>query len=415
MSNRISNNKLNLFLAIVCIPYLLLIFYVGPWYSKKINFFTELSSLKGFIIGSITFLLYYLLKKENKSSDYSLLSRFFHRITLGSKMIRIISFDIEKTIFLKKSKKIEQTGEHIFISGLARSGTTALMNALHETKQFTSLTYSDLPLILAPNLSKRLLKTKKTSEPKERAHKDGILIDTTSPEALDEVFWKTVLNNNYIQKDCLKMHSIPTDVMDQFEEYIKLILNKNRISEAKRYLSKNNNTILRMEQLLEHFPHSKVIIPFRSPLDHALSLLNKHLHFSELQTYNRFSLNYMNWLGHNEFGLNQKPFFLENEQLFNRIHSYPKEDINYWLLSWLNYYSYILKHPHQRILLFSYDAFCKNPNKELDLLAQKIRLIDLKFELPKFKPQKRTTKGIDKSILEECKKIYEQLLYQLEN
>ena len=46
-----------------------------------------------------------------------------------------------------------------------------------------------MPFILSPNFSK-LLNSKNTSKI-ERLHGDGIIFDDNSPEALDEIFWKT--------------------------------------------------------------------------------------------------------------------------------------------------------------------------------------------------------------------------------
>lgn len=43
-----------------------------------------------------------------------------------------------------------------------------------------------------------------------------------------------------------------------------------------RYLSKNNNNILRLEALATSFPDALLIHPFRDPLQQALSLLSQH-------------------------------------------------------------------------------------------------------------------------------------------
>lgn len=405
----LSTVNLNIFLGIICLPYLLLIFYFGPWMSKKVDYFHAVSSFKGLVICVSTFIIYYLVKKENKTSDYTAFQRFFHRITLGFKPLMVISFDIEKKIFLKKWIPDYNTGQHVFVTGLARSGTTALMNTLHETKEFTSLTYSDMPLLLAPNLWNTLSLNKSASEPKERAHKDGIYIHKASPEALDEAFWKTHIGKKYIHKRSIVITEIPTEVLDDYENYINLILLKYKSENTGRYLSKNNNNVLRIPEILYKFPKSKIIITFRSPLDHALSLLNQHQHFKHIQKESSFSLSYMNWLGHHEFGLGQKPFHLEDDELFQQLDKYLKDDINYWLLIWLNYYQYVLKYFTYTCILVSYESFCKNPNKVMTQLGEKIALDHLRFDLKSFKPEKRTSKLADKTILASCKKVYEEL------
>ena len=82
------------------------------------------------------------------------------------------------------------------------------------------------------------------------------------------------------------------------------------------------------------FPNAKFIIPFRHPLQHSISLLNQQNNFTKLQNDEKFILNYMNFLGHNEFGLNHKPWF-KPEFYFN------ENDINYWLEQWTKFYDFI--------------------------------------------------------------------------
>src|ERR1039457_2965158 len=114
-------------------------------------------------------------------SDYNFFSRFIHRVALQSKAIAEISFDIENAIIKKKNRSF--TDNHVFISGLARSGTTILMRYLYETGHFKSLTYLDMPFVLMPTIWKRISYRKTSIEYKERAHQDGIMIGFDSPEA----------------------------------------------------------------------------------------------------------------------------------------------------------------------------------------------------------------------------------------
>ena len=155
---------------------------------------------------------------------------------------------------------------------------------------------------------------------------------------------------------------------------------------------------------------AKIIIPFRDPLQHAISLLNQHIHFSELQKKDPFSLKYMNWLGHHEFGLNQKPFYLCNDEIFERISNYSKVDINYWLLSWLNYYKYILENYSDSVILFSYERFCENPNEVMNILSKQINLNDVNFEFKPFKIKIRTHSDFNQDIYNNCLDIYSKLI-----
>src|SRR5690606_15026916 len=131
-------------------------------------------------------------------SEYSFSSRLLHRLALQSKMMAEISFDVDNSMASKKG--ITFSDEPVFISGLARSGTTMLMRYLHESGRFRSLTYMDMPFVLMPNLWKKLSSGRSSGSPKERAHQDGIMVSFDSPEAFEEVFWRVFTGSDYIRE-----------------------------------------------------------------------------------------------------------------------------------------------------------------------------------------------------------------------
>ena len=83
-------------------------------------------------------------------NNYSFLEQLLHKTVLSSKFLKEMSFDLEKSYFLKYYD--DYPDNHVFIIGLARSGTPILLNSIHETKIFGSLSYGDMPFILSPNL-----------------------------------------------------------------------------------------------------------------------------------------------------------------------------------------------------------------------------------------------------------------------
>ena len=76
------------------------------------------------------------------------------------------------------------------------------------------------------------------------------------------------------------------------------------------YLAKNNNAVLRLKSMLPLNPDMTVFVLVRDPLQHAFSLMKQHQKFEKEQTEDPFILEYMNWLGHHEFGQGQLPFNL---------------------------------------------------------------------------------------------------------
>ena len=80
--------------------------------------------------------------------------------------------------------------KNLFIAGMARAGSTALLNTMYASGQFAATTYALMPFVLAPSLAKQLsILSSGNGTPVERAQRDGMLIGTDSPEALDGIFW----------------------------------------------------------------------------------------------------------------------------------------------------------------------------------------------------------------------------------
>lgn len=347
------------------------------------------------------------------NSDYNIASKTLHKFALQSTAIAEISFDIENTLIKKEANKFPNN--HVYISGLARSGTTILMKSLFETGQFVSLNYADMPFLLMPNIWKRINKGKRSSETKERAHGDNIQVGYDSPEALEELFWKVFTGEKYIFSDRLQKYAVKDDVIEKYRDYIYNILHSGKAESGLRYISKSNNQILRINEIYKAFPQAVVVLPFRSPLQHANSLLTQHIHFSKIHSEDKFSLQYMNWLGHFEFGNNQKSFLLDDEKLFNEMKNFAKTDLNFWLLNWKNYYQHVINNSFENVILFNYDKFCINPVNELEQLFKKVNVqSELAPIEPYVHPEKKLT-NFDQTILDECNIIYQSLEARYEN
>ena len=93
-------------------------------------------------------------------NNYSWLEQKLHKFALSSQFMREVTFDFESTNFAPSS----ETGDHVFITGLARSGTTILLNALYKSNIFASLSYADMPFVLAPNLWSKISFNKKIKD-----------------------------------------------------------------------------------------------------------------------------------------------------------------------------------------------------------------------------------------------------------
>ncbi len=283
-------------------------------------------------------------------SDYSALDRLLHRLALASPVMAEMMHDIERGMFLKSAPP--DTGNHVFVTGLARAGTTILMREIHRTGQFGSLTYADMPFVLAPNLWARLSsRGQKPGVKAERAHGDGIEVDTQSPEALDEVYWRAFDGKAYIGASGLIPHAPDADLIAGYRDLVRLVLRK---TGKTRYVSKNNNNILRIGTLAAAMPDAQFLVPLRQPLDHAASLLGQHQRFLNADP---FTQDYMRWLGHHEFGATHRPF------LFGDRPAGEPSSLDYWLRLWIAAYS-ALDHAEaaaKNIAFVPYEALSADP------------------------------------------------------
>jgi hypothetical protein len=348
------------------------------------SFSNHLISTIGIIETSVIVLIYLYLKKPIKG-NYSFLQKQLHYLVLGNQMIKKSLFKIEEMLFANQLTDVKNH-QHIFITGLPRSGTTILLEFLYKTNKFASLTYNDMPFILSPNLFLKFNR-RQNFQLKERMHKDNIQFNLQSPEAFDDVFFQT-FNKDEIQKN--------------LKTFISLVLKK---YDKKFYLSKNNNNYKRIKLIQSIFPLAKFIVPFRNPLQHANSLLFQHRHFCKLQKQEKFILQYMNYLGHFEFGLNHRHWNLPKN--FSDEFS-----LNYWLEQWLLFYEAILDKfsKFSFITFISYEQICNNKNFQSKLMQRLNLNLNFNFEYKFSLSQKKITENYDEKLFNKCNLIEEKLL-----
>ena len=88
-------------------------------------------------------------------SDYSALDRALHRLALSRPGLQAGMAELEDDLFRKQLDQVPAGGE-VFVTGLPRAGTTLLLDLLHGTGEFASLTYRQMPFVLAPLLWDRI-------------------------------------------------------------------------------------------------------------------------------------------------------------------------------------------------------------------------------------------------------------------
>jgi hypothetical protein len=352
---------------------------------------STLTNTQGFIYKFLWALIYWSLRlystrrptqsEHHLDGDggdrYSEISQALHHFALEDSLIAKLSFQLEKKRYLS----IDQPMSHnpLWVCGLARAGTTILTDVLYETGHFTSLTYRDMPFPLAPNFWRMLSRfgIGGSREKIERAHGDGLMVNIDSPEALEEVFWRAhepmIYQSSYLDGQTV----LSPNSLKGLEKYIALILKANlrkQDEHASRYLSKNNNHLIRLPALLAHFPQAQIIIPLRHPLEHAESLRRQHERWVNRHEEDRFSQSYMTWLAHHEFGSGHKPFRFTDPLDDSQQSTESPDHIVYWAERWFDTYTWIDSLSSSQLVMIDYDDLSTSPQKTLSALFKWLNL-----------------------------------------
>lgn len=309
-------------------------------------------------------------------SPYTALDRWLHWLALEPQTVRRMCFDLERQFYLPKEPQQAAQGA-VYVCGLARSGTTILLRILDAIPELQSLTYRAMPFVLAPNLWRAAHGARHRSVPEVmRAHKDGLFVDLDSPEGLEEVFWNTFGHAIRDTTSRTLDYQTPSPAtLAAFADYRSLVANPKGGTTVpgrppKRYLSKNNNNLMRIASLCAD-PSARVLLNYRDPVDTARSLYRQHQGFCEAQAAERFTRKYMGWLAHHEFGLDHLPF------AFARAYMVPglqPEDPNYWLDYWSAVHHHILLQQPHNLHLVNHDALCSQPARVLGQVLETLSL-----------------------------------------
>lgn len=267
-----------------------------------------------------------------------------------------MTFDIERARHGRAARALI-VERPVFVTGLARAGTTILTRLLHESGGFACASYRDLPFPLAPN-SWGKLSGKRHIEATERGHGDGMLHDLDSPEAIEEVFWRCFEGRRYAQPHGLSPVPPEPETIEAFRDYVRLVLLRHG---GARYLSKNNNNVLRLAALRDAFPDAVILHPFRDPLQQALSLRTQHWRATTHAKEDPFRADFMRWLGHHEFGADQRPF------LFGEPPRGDPAGVDYWLQAWTSVYVALLDRSDG--IFLDFDALCAEPARHVPHLS----------------------------------------------
>ena len=307
---------------------------------------------------------------------YSRLDRLLHRAAFSTGGLQVSLADVEDKLFAKQLADI-RIDRPVFVTALPRAGTTILLSLLHETGEFASHSYRDMPFVLCPVFWQRFssrLRSQDQGE-MERAHGDGISISIDSPEAFEEIIWRYFWKQHYLN-DHLKpwgRYKHP-EFVRFFESHVRKKLLLTGHPADQRYLSKNNLNFARLGYIKSVFSDAHFVIPFRSPLQHASSLLRQHLGFLKTHAEDKFAKDYMRGIGHFDFGDNFLPVNFDDWLKGDRRAE--ATALTFWVEYWLASYRSILGNLTTSVSLVSFDQLTQEPENVLKTLSSKLELRD---------------------------------------
>lgn len=262
----------------------------------------------------------------------------------------------------------------IFIAGLARSGTTVLLELLAGHPHTATHRYRDFPLLHLPWAWNRFLELapRRTAPPVERAHRDGIRVTPESPEAFEEVLWMAFFPRLHDpQRSAVLDAGTRAPAFEGFyRDHLRKIL---LLRAGRRYLSKGNYNLTRLDYLLRLFPDARLVVPVRDPVWHIASLDKQHRLFLRAQAGNPRALAYLRRAGHFEFGADRRPINAGDTDEIRRILALwdRGEAVEGWARYWAHVHGFLAgwlaARPRLRsaVHLVAYDALCADPSGTL--------------------------------------------------
>ena len=260
----------------------------------------------------------------------------------------------------------------VFVTGLARSGTTMMLTLLAQADGVATHRYRDFPFVFAP-LAWSWFQDRATSGPAqavERPHRDRIRITKESAEAFEEPLWQDFFPWAHDPARCHVMGAEPAH--PQFERFFAAHLRKILwLRGGTRYVSKGNYNVARIGYLARLFPDARFVVPVREPLAHVHSLAQQHELFCRYAAQDRRVPRYLEAAGHYEFGPQRRPVNLEPGRL-GEIEAAWREGGEYrgYARQWAQVYAHVHRLRSDpalagRILVLRYEDACASPQSLL--------------------------------------------------
>lgn len=283
----------------------------------------------------------------------------------------------------------------VYVTGLARAGSTVLLELLSRHPDVVTHRYRDFPMVHVPWFWNRFVDSnaKAPDRPQERAHGDGIAVTADSPEAFEEVLWMTFFRNahNPVVSSVLGRDDGNPEFDAFYRDHLRKLLWMRR---GRRYLAKGNYNVTRLGYLRRLFPDARFIVPIRDPISHVASLMRQHDRFQQVGREHPRARRHMRRAGHYEFGLDLRPINVGDQDAIVRIQRLwsSGEEVEGWARYWSMIYRHVADvcdaEPDVRVATFvvRFEDLCRAPGEVMQWVQRHAGLPGK--ELPKLAEQR---------------------------
>lgn len=274
--------------------------------------------------------------------------------------------------------------EPVYVCGLARSGSTLLLEILAAQGDAASHRYQDFPFVFTPFWWQAVLKFSpfKDTSLRERAHGDGMLVNAASPEAMEEMLWNAFFPHNHdagVSQVLGRGDDVGGFAVFYRKHIQKLLLGMKR----KRYVSKGNYNVTRMAYLQSVFADARFVVPVREPVAHIASLMRQHARFCEAGKKDAKVALHMSLAGHYEFGLNRVAIHTGNQALMDGVLAAWKagDELGGWALYWAMLYGFVAEQLEgdaalrDAAMVVRFEDLCAQPEAVLQRLFAHCRMV----------------------------------------
>lgn len=263
----------------------------------------------------------------------------------------------------------------VYVSSLARAGTTIVTEMLEQHPALTSHHYSDFPNVWTPYWRNYLLQRSRRHAPRaeERAHGDRIMISADSPEAVEEILWMHFFPEAHAagQDNTLGPETRRPGFERFYCDHIRKLL---AVRERPRYLAKGNYNIARFAYIRALFSDARFVVPYRNPLDHIASLVKQHRLFLREHEQDPRVGRQLALSGHFEFGPFRKAIHFGDDAAWHAINQAwdSGREVEGWALYWAQTYRFLLRQLEAdaalraSCLLFAYESLVRDSATVID-------------------------------------------------